>query len=137
MHTFDPPRLAQVFYISRSLATPAEVESILEGARRQNRQRGVTGSLLFTGAHFAQVLEGTAPALADTMAVITADRRHEGVKCLIEGELAQRRFEAWSMAFAEAPGADDLVEHLLSLPQVPAERAERLLDLMFKTPTSA
>ena len=137
MTTFDPTRLTQVFYVSRSLAEPAEVEAILQVARHQNRRRGVTGSLLFTGGHFAQVLEGTASALADTMAVITADRRHEGVKCLIEGDLAQRRFEGWSMAFAEAPGADDLVEQLLTLPEVPTERAERLLGLMFKTLTSA
>lgn len=137
MNTFDPPRLAQVFYVSRSRATPAQVENILQGARRQNLQRGVTGSLLFTGGHFAQVLEGTAPALAETMAVITADRRHEGLKRLIEGDLAQRRFEGWSMAFAEAPGADDLIEQLLTLPGVPTERAERLLGLMFKTPASA
>ena len=137
MSTFDPPRLAQVFYISRSLATPAEVETILQGARRQNRQRGVTGSLLFTGGHFAQVLEGTTSALAETMAVITADRRHSSLKRLVEGDLAQRRFEGWSMAFTEAPGADDLVEQLLTLPEVPTERAERLLGLMFKTLTSA
>ncbi|MBC7992695.1 MAG: BLUF domain-containing protein [Rhizobacter sp.] len=134
MHTFEPPRLAQVFYISRSLATPAEVEKILQGARHQNRQRGVTGSLVFTGGHFAQLLEGTTVALADTMAVVTADRRHQAVRRLVEGELAKRRFEGWSMAFTEAPGADDLIEQLLTQPEVSAARAGRLLGLMFKVP---
>ena len=125
--------LGQVFYISRSLATPMEVEQILEGARHQNRRRGVTGSLLFTGGHFAQLLEGPAPALAETMTIIGADRRHEAVRRLIEVKIVERRFEGWSMAFAAAPGADDLIEQLLATPEVPTARAERLLELMLKT----
>lgn len=111
-----------------------EVEWILEGARRQNHERGVTGSLLFTGGHFAQLLEGPASDLAEAMTVIAADRRHEAIKRLIEGDIARRRFDGWSMAFAAAPGADDLIEQLLAAPEVPAARAERVLALMLETP---
>jgi Sensors of blue-light using FAD len=131
MHTSEPLSLSQVFYVSRSLATPTDVDRILRCAREQNSRRGVTGSLLFTGGHFAQVLEGTPQAVAETMAIITADRRHEAVKHLVEGELAQRRYDGWSMAFAEAPGADDLIEQLLASPEVRPERAQRVLQLMF------
>jgi len=131
MSTFDPVPLAQVFYISRSLAAPADVETILLGARRHNQRRGVTGSLLHTGGHFAQLLEGPPSALADTMAVIGADPRHEAVRRLLDGEIARRRFDGWSMAFVEAPGADDLLEQLLVVRDVPAARAERVLALMF------
>ncbi|WOB09970.1 BLUF domain-containing protein [Piscinibacter gummiphilus] len=133
MHTSDPLSLSHVFYVSRSLATPIEVDRILRCAREQNSHRGVTGSLLFTGGHFAQLLEGTPAAVADTMAIIGADRRHTAVKRLAEGDLSQRRFGAWSMAFAEAPGADDLIEQLLSSAEVPPERAQRLMRLMFET----
>lgn len=124
--------LYQLFYISRSLATPQEVEDILIRARELNASRQVTGSLMFTGGHFAQVLEGPAVALADTMAAITADRRHEDLRRLIAGDLAARRFGHWSMGYAEAPGADDLIADLLAAPSVPPERAQRLLSLMFK-----
>jgi hypothetical protein len=134
MHTLEPTPLRQVFYISRSLATPMEVEWILQGARRQNRERGVTGSLLFTGGHFAQLLEGTASALAGAMTVIMADRRHEAIRRLIEVDIVERRFDGWSMAFAAAPGADDLIEQLLATPEVPAARAERVLALMLEMP---
>ncbi len=133
MHRSDPTRLAQCFYVSRSLAGPGDVGRILEAAREQNSRHGVTGALLFTGGHFAQVLEGPAAAVAGTMRVIVADRRHEAVRRLIDGELAVRRFEAWSMAYAEAPGADDLIEQLLTPPDVSQARAERLLRLMFET----
>jgi hypothetical protein len=132
MSNLNPPRLRQVFYISRSLATPGEVDRILHGARRQNSLLGVTGSLLYTGGHFAQLVEGSATALAETMAIITADRRHDSVKRLIEGDITQRRFEGWDMAFAEAPGADDLIQDLLAKPEVPLARAERVLSKMFK-----
>lgn len=127
----DAHGLRHVFYVSRSRADPLEVARILESARRHNELRQVTGALLFTGGHFAQVLEGSAPALVDTMAAITADDRHEGVKRLVEGNIAQRRFEGWTMAFVEAPGADDLLHHLLTSPEIPAERAARVMGLMF------
>lgn len=133
MPTPDPLSLSQVFYVSRSLATPTDVTRILRCAREQNSRCGVTGSLLFTGGHFAQVLEGTPEAVAHTMDIIGADPRHEALMRLVEGDLTQRRFGAWSMAFAEAPGADDLIEQLLASPEVPPERAQRLLKLMFET----
>ncbi|HEY0817208.1 MAG TPA: BLUF domain-containing protein [Rhizobacter sp.] len=127
-----PAPLRQTFYVSRSIATPTQVEDILARARAQNATRQVTGALLFTGGHFAQVLEGPAPALADTMSAIAADGRHEALKILLDEALPTRRFGAWSMAYAEAPGADDLIAELIATGDVPAERAERLLGLMFK-----
>jgi len=66
MTTHAPPTdLCQLFYISRSLSTPQDVEAILVSSRRQNLRRGVTGILLFSGGHFAQLLEGSAQALRE------------------------------------------------------------------------
>jgi hypothetical protein len=127
-----PSPLRQIFYISRSLATPTQVEEILARARELNTSRQVTGSLLFTGGHFAQVLEGPVSALDDTLSAIAADRRHEAMKTLLDTDLPARRFAAWSMAFAQAPGADDLIAELLATDALPGERAERLIGLMFK-----
>lgn len=126
-----PASLHQVFYISRSRAAPQEVEQIVAASRHHNPLRQVTGALLFTGGHFAQLLEGPAQALADTMAAINADPRHDTVARLIKGAIPQRRFEAWSMAFAEAPGADDLIEQLLTERPLAPARCERVLQLMF------
>lgn len=131
MTTHAPPSdLCQLFYISRSLSTPLDVEAILVSSRRQNLRRGVTGILLFSGGHFAQLLEGTAQALHETMAAIDADPRHEAVTRLIEGPITQRRFKDWSMAFFEAPGADDLIQQLLAEPRIPPERALRVVERM-------
>lgn len=125
-----PSALCHVFYISRSLATPVEVERIVAAAREINAQRDVTGALLYTGGHFAQVLEGPPAALDQTMNTILADCRHERVTRLLDGRAARRRFRDWTMAFVEAPGADDLLQHLLEAPAVPADRAERVMRLM-------
>lgn len=126
-----PAPLHQVFYLSHSRAAPHEVEQILASARQHNPARQVTGALLFTGGHFAQLLEGTAPALADTMAAIAADLRHDSVTRLIDSPIARRRFADWSMAFVEAPGADDLLAQLLDERTLAPGRAERVLQLLF------
>lgn len=125
------PDLHHVFYISRSLSAPDAVEHILHSSRRHNTERQVTGALLFTGGHFAQLIEGSAQALADTMAAIDADPRHEAVRRLVECATPQRLYAGWSMAFIESPGTDELIAQLLATPEIPAERAQRLLQLMF------
>jgi len=130
MRTPAPSDLQQLFYISRSLARPDELDELLHLARQLNERRGVTGALLFTGGYFAQLLEGPATALAETMAAIRRDRRHEAIHELLATPIAQRRCGAWSMAFVSTPGADDLIQHLLTGPLVAPERAQRLLQLM-------
>lgn len=128
------PTLFRVFYVSRSLAAPTDITEILETSRRRNAANDITGSLVFTGGHFAQVLEGPAQAVAGAMASIGTDPRHEHVTRLIEGAAERRFFESWAMSFVEAPGADDLLSHLLLVPEVSLQRAERVLALLFKPP---
>jgi hypothetical protein len=119
-----------IFYLSRSLASPTDVEAIVAGARRANARRGVTGALMYTGAHFAQVIEGEAADLAATMAEIERDPRHDTLVRLMDGPVVERRFGAWRMAFIDAPGADDLLARLLAEPAAAAARAEHLLQLL-------
>jgi hypothetical protein len=86
--------------------------------------------LLYSGEHFAQLIEGEAEAIASTMAAIERDRRHEGLRRLIDGPAEKRRFGAWHMAYVDAPGAEELLSQLLGGPTVAAARAEQLLDLL-------
>ncbi len=122
--------LYQLFYLSRSVAAPDDLDRLLASARRHNQRRGVTGVMLFSGGHFAQLLEGPAQALRETMVFIDADTRHTAVTRLVEGPIARRRFDNWSMAFFEAPGADDLIHHLLAGAPVSPERAQRIMERM-------
>ena len=120
----------RIFYLSRSLASPTDVESIVAEARQANARSGVTGALLYSGAHFAQMLEGPAGVVAETMARVERDKRHEGVTRLIDSPATGRRTDGWTMAFIDAPGADELIARLLADPGAAAARAEHLLDLL-------
>ncbi|HEY0817210.1 MAG TPA: BLUF domain-containing protein [Rhizobacter sp.] len=126
------PDLYQIFYVSRALASPRQVEDILDRARVLNGHRQVTGSLLYTGGHFAQVIEGPAATLAETMVAIAADSRHDNVRTLVKGRLAERRHGGTSLAYAAAPGANELIANLMDTRRVNTPRAQRVLELMFR-----
>ena len=98
--------LYRVAYFSRNAiaGTPAdmaaEVDTILEIARRNNVQAGLTGALLFNGSCFAQVLEGPLDAMERTFERIQRDPRHADLTVLELGPAEAREFAGWSMAFA-------------------------------------
>jgi hypothetical protein len=95
--------LQSLLYVSRSLIDPTRTDSgvaeIVETAPRMNPQRSLTGALIFTGSHFAQILEGPPDTVATMMASIACDPRHTDV--LIAERLAagDRCFGQWSMTY--------------------------------------
>lgn len=83
-------------------ALAAEIEIILEASRRNNALVGVTGALMFSLGHFAQVLEGSQAAIESTFERIQQDKRHGDVHLLDFRAAPARRFQNWSMAFVGA-----------------------------------
>jgi hypothetical protein len=63
--------------------------------------------LVFTGAHFAQVLEGPGPAVDELMSSIFADERHTNVDIVQAIDVESHRFSGWSMAYS---GPSDYVD---------------------------
>jgi len=100
--------LYMVTYCSRNLitggeaATAHEVDQILAVSRRNNKQSGITGALLYNAGSFAQLLEGPQTALERTFETIQCDPRHGDVMILHAGPVAHRSFPEWSMAFVDA-----------------------------------
>ena len=82
-----------LFYVSRSARgiADAEVQEIVRISQARNLEKGLTGMLLFTGAHFAQVLEGDPAQLDPLFEAILADPRHSDVRVLGREPLARRR----------------------------------------------
>ena len=77
-----------------------DVEAITAVARARNLEMKVTGALISTEQHFAQILEG-APARVDALMVsIRRDPRHSEVTVLQEVERSTRWFAQWSLAYA-------------------------------------
>lgn len=98
------PRLETIAYVSRSRISegdPArEIDAIVSASVLNNKARGVTGVLIFSGLHFLQVLEGTHDQLSSLVAKLSQDTRHEEIIVIAQHEISERRFPDWSMQYA-------------------------------------
>ena len=113
MHTDAYEDLYSIFYVSAARSTAADVERIVAVSQQNNRVRGITGGLLFTGGYFAQVIEGPVAAVIMTMKAITADSRHGHVTPLWERAIRVRAYRRWSMGYVMKESADNLVRPLI------------------------
>lgn len=99
-----------LLYISRNLVPearhPEELAQILEVSLANNSARSITGALVSTPSHFAQVLEGPREAVTALMARIESDPRHRDIFILARETLPQRSFPRWSLA--HIGNSDDL-----------------------------
>lgn len=120
--------LHRIFYVSRCQTDFRGVDAIVQTARRANAMSQVTGTLLYTGGHFAQWLEGEAQVIDALVARISGDVRHGNMALLSREAIVMRRFGQWTMGFEERIGADDLLAELIHESGIPPERAGRLLD---------
>lgn len=94
----------QIVYASES-STPMQtddLEELLEHARDNNAEQGITGALVYVDGVFLQVLEGRAGAVQVLMARISKDLRHETVTVLKEGDVSSASFADWKMAYVSA-----------------------------------
>lgn len=117
-----PEQLYEVLYTSSLAADTAigEIAPIVRGARVRNAAHGVTGTLVFDGQRFCQLLEGAEAVVRPLMQRIAADPRHVQVSVLYQHlHHGARRFPGWSLgyALAQEPG------HLDVLRGVSGERA--------------
>lgn len=94
----------QIIYCSKS-TTPMQLddlEDLLEHAQSSNAAKGITGALVYVDGVFLQVLEGDKGSVADLMATIARDLRHDTVTVLREGEIPCAIFGDWNMAYVSA-----------------------------------
>ena len=107
--------LKQLFYVSRLRHVLSElgVRAILDTSRRNNRRADITGCLLFSGRHFAQILEGEDAAVTDLTNRVRADPRHIDMTIASEKQIDRRRYQAWSMGYLYKRELGDEIEMLL------------------------
>jgi hypothetical protein len=91
--------LVRLLYASRAAEPVPEglVEAILQQARRNNPELGITGALCHGGEVFLQVLEGGRDPVNTLYNRIVCDRRHRRVTLLDYTEIPERRFGGWTM----------------------------------------
>ncbi|GLB65448.1 hypothetical protein NCCP2495_33300 [Dietzia sp. NCCP-2495] len=99
----SPQAGALKYLVYSSVATrtmlPADLESILFTARRENLKAGITGLLLYRGTSFVQFLEGPPDEIDALMDRISVDDRHSRLQVLMVERVDQRSFEDWRMGF--------------------------------------
>lgn len=107
--------LKQLFYVSRvrHVLSEFEVRAILETSRRNNRRSDITGCLLFSGRHFAQILEGDAAAVTELTNKVRADSRHSDMMIAFEKQIERRLYQSWSMGYLYKRELGDEIELLL------------------------
>jgi hypothetical protein len=97
-----PGPVFRLMYRSRDRIPVAQRKEVLgrlfSEARRNNKERQITGALLVHGDWFVQVLEGEEAAVRELYARIERDVRHERVALLDTRTVDHRFFGRWAMA---------------------------------------
>jgi hypothetical protein len=111
--------LIRLLYVSRSTLgekqADVEVAAIVAGSVIRNLAHSISGALMFTGAHFAQALEGKAAEVDALMQDIFADGRHKMVTVVDRQPIETRRFPNWAMAYnGRASYVDNPMARLLA-----------------------
>lgn len=124
-----------LLYVSVQAFARAEsdrtIDAIVAASRPHNAGLGITGALVATERHFAQLIEGSAEAVDALFAKILRDDRHHTVTTLFAEASASRRFGGWSLAYS---GQSRYLEHYIAplpAPHIATPREKnRLVDLM-------
>lgn len=102
--------------IYRSVAVPSfktgDVQKMLEKARTNNRELGITGCLLYYNGEFIQYLEGNQIKVLALFDKIKKDKRHTKVELISFGEREFREFDKWEMAYEDFYGENDQITYL-------------------------
>lgn len=107
--------LVRTVYVSKTAPelVAGDIERLIAGARRRNRQLDLTGALLVCDGHFAQALEGQADAVDGMMAKIAHDARHHDLRVQERVAIERRMFADWDMAFVDDSRCYTPVQDLL------------------------
>lgn len=72
---------------------------LLEQSRNRNKEKNVTGMLLYVGGNFFQVLEGDKKDVEEIYESIVKDDRNKGNIIILKESINERTFPGWSMGF--------------------------------------
>ncbi|MEA1834923.1 BLUF domain-containing protein [Methylobacterium durans] len=101
-----------LLYVSRRLATDADIHGIVAISQVRNASLRVTGALVASRTRFAQILEGARAEIDELMNSISRDNRHTDIDIILREDIDGRSFTDWSLAYA---GASTFVDNLIAL----------------------
>ncbi|RYY73333.1 MAG: BLUF domain-containing protein [Gammaproteobacteria bacterium] len=100
--------LLSIIYVSTALNPfiDEELDALLADARAFNKERAITGVLLYADGNFMQCLEGPADSVLRAYDRILASHRHKGLIELNRSEIESRSFDSWEMGLLRPTKAE-------------------------------
>lgn len=98
--------MVSLIYVSTAshLLSTNELLEILHISQEKNKEKQVTGMLLYKGGNFMQVLEGPEESVNSIFDSIQRDVCHHDVSVIVLEPIAERQFAEWTMAFHNLDG---------------------------------
>lgn len=102
------------------LMTRDEMDNMLFQIREKNKRLAITGLLLLIQGKFVQYIEGPEEEIDRVYEKIKIDPRHNELLLLDVGDINERQFKDWSMAFKRIDDKD--VESLVGFKDLELDR---------------
>lgn len=130
--------MIQLVYVSSAVkeCTEEEILEILEVSRKNNKERNITGMLLYISGNFIQILEGSEKEVNEIFDKILKDERHKDVTLICKKPADERIFPDWSMGFKYFSKRDKIEGYTEFLtknlkPRDFANKNDVLIDLLY------
>lgn len=95
--------IRSLVYISNARAglSSDDLDVIYHASMNFNALDGVTGLLVYNGAHFMQIIEGADEAIEDLLGRLRRDPRHHDIQVFADQPVDAESFPDWSMKLLE------------------------------------
>ena len=119
-----------LIYVSHATADlkSSDLHDILNKARQDNANLGITGLLLYKNKRFMQLIEGQEDVARGLYQKISQDPRHRDLVVLQEDTEPERQFPGWSMAFRNLNDSDNALPDSDKLESAEIEFADDALE---------
>lgn len=126
--------LHRVIYASEAVGATGvstlTLAHILGASEANNRRDGITASIMFHRGHIVQAMEGRRADLDRLMRRLLADRRHTGLRVLVDTPISSRMLPD---AISVCPDPRALLERIgvVEISRLTANEAEAMLDFKY------
>lgn len=123
--------LYRVIYASEAVGVTGvstlSIAQILGASEANNRRDGITAAVMFHRGHIVQALEGKRADLDRLMRRLLADRRHTGLRVLVDTPISSRLLHD-PISVCPDPHAILQIVGVAEVSRITANEAEALLD---------
>lgn len=123
--------LYRVIYASEAVGptgvSTLSIAQILGASEVNNRRDGITAAVMFHGGHIVQAIEGKRVDIDRLMRRLLADRRHTGLRILIDTPICSRVLHE---AISVCPDPADMLRRIgvAEISRITANEVEAILD---------